>query len=161
MDLVIRGVGPLRCAQGSCLHGVSGRTEGVGSHMGNTRGLRGRTGGRHSGGGGHVARRATSDESPANLFSGTNLAATESARSSDRISWTIIFRSLCFEQTQDSTGAVRRPHRNNATIGFAQGLQRNHNSTISQGRAGLHVTPAQLVAGSSRVGHLNVRPPRC
>jgi hypothetical protein len=139
VDLVVRSVGLLRGGQGRSSHGVRGRTEGVRAHVGHTGGLRGGAGGRYSGGGGHIARRTASDESTANLFSGTELAAAESARSSDRVSWTIIVRSLCFEQAEDSVGAVRRPHRNNATIGFAQSLQRNHTSTISRVRVGLHV----------------------
>jgi hypothetical protein len=121
-DLVIDRAGSFGRPEGSCLRGIGGRAEGVRSHVGDARGLCGRTGGRHSSRGRHAVRSTTSDEAPANFFSGTQLAASESSRPSDRFSRAVIFRSLRFEQAQYSIGAVRCPQRDNATIGFAQSL---------------------------------------
>jgi hypothetical protein len=121
-NLVIDRVGEFGRRQGSCLRGIGRCSEGVCSHVGHTRGLRGGTRGRHCSGGDRIAGGAAGDETPTNLFSRTELPARESSRSSDRISRAVILRSVCFEQAQDSIGAVRRPRRDNATIGFAQGL---------------------------------------
>jgi len=110
-------------------------------------------------------RGTTGDEAPANLFSGTELAARESSCPSDRISWAAIFRSFCFEQAQYSSGAVRRPYGDNATIGFAQSLQRNHINTISQG-GGLHVTQGigewmRALTRSTRIAFFATRVTMC
>jgi hypothetical protein len=121
-DLVIDRVGPLGHPQASCFRGIGSSTEGVCSHVGDTRGLRGCPDGSHSSRGGHVARGTAGDETPADFFCGTELAARKRSGSSDRISWAIVSRSFRFEQTQYAIGAVRRPHRDNATIGFAQSL---------------------------------------
>jgi hypothetical protein len=82
----------------------------------------GRASGRDSGRGRHVVRGTTGDEAPTNLLSGTELTASETSCSGDRISRAIIFRSIRFEQAQYSFRAVRRPHRDNAPIGLAQSL---------------------------------------
>jgi hypothetical protein len=92
------------------------------SHVSDTGGLCCRTGSRYSGGRRHCVRGTTSDKAPANLFGGTELATCKCACPSDRISWAVIMRSLSFEQAHDVIGAVRRPRRNHATIGFAQSL---------------------------------------
>jgi hypothetical protein len=121
-DFVIDRVGPLGHPQASCFRGIGSRTKGVSSHVGDTRGLCGGPGGRHSSRGGHDARGTASDETPANLIGGTELAARKRSGSSDRISWAIITRSFRFEQDQHAISAVGGPHRDNATIGFAQSL---------------------------------------
>ncbi|MET4782523.1 hypothetical protein ABIB56_002531 [Glaciihabitans sp. UYNi722] len=160
-DLIVDRVGSLRRRQGSGFRGVSSRTKGVGSHVGNARGLCGGPRGRHRSRVGHAARGPTGDEPPANLSSGTQLATTERSGSSNCVSWAIIFRILRFEQAQGSIGAVRSPHRDNATIRFAQSLCRNHTLTISRGgRTECDAGPARADR-AHRVFQLVKRGTRC
>jgi len=51
--------------------------------------------------------------------------------SGDGISWSIVRRRFDLEEHEDALGAIRRPHRNDATVGFAQRLTRNHTSTFA------------------------------
>lgn len=92
------------------------------SHVGDAGGLRGGTGGGDSGGGGRAGGSATGHETPADLLRGTQLAASESAGSSDRVSRPVISGSVSLEQRQDAISAIRRPHRDHSAIGFAQCL---------------------------------------
>jgi len=59
--------------------------------------LRGCTGSSYGCGGHYVVRGTTGEEAPANLFSGTELAASESSCPSDRVSRAVIIRSFRFE----------------------------------------------------------------
>ena len=84
-------------------------------------------------------RGATGNEAPTNLFGCAELAAGKGSSSRNRISWAIIFWSLGFEQAQDAIGAIRRPRRDRATIGLAQGLGRSHTA------------PSHKTGGAARV----------
>ena len=74
----------------------------------------------------HRVRGSTSNEPSTDLTGGIELTASERPRSSDRITWSIVCRSLHFEQGQDSLGTIRCPRCHLAAVTFTQGLQGWH-----------------------------------
>ena len=125
-DLLADGLGSAGCGQAGRLGGIRGGTQGVRTHMGNARGLsRSSRGGRRcrslNGASG-----ATSDESAADQFGDAELATSESPCPQDRVTGPAIVRSFGLEQPQHPLCTVRRPHRDDPPIGFAQRLRRDH-----------------------------------
>ena len=64
-------------------------------------------------------RGPASSEAPANLTFGIKFTPSKRPGTSDGITWSTVCRILGLEQDQDSLGAVRRPHCDQAAIGFA------------------------------------------
>src|SRR5262245_37628239 len=119
----VRAVGD---RQPNRLGGIRGGTQGVRTHMGNARGLpRGSRGGRRCRRL-DVAGGATSDEPAADPYGDAKFATSESPCPDDRVTRAAIAWSFGLEQPQDPLRTVRRPHRDDPPIGFAQRLRRNH-----------------------------------
>jgi hypothetical protein len=117
--------------QTCCLGGIRGGTQGVGSHMGDGRGLSRGPGGRDSGGSLHVTSGAATDEAPADLLGDIELATGERSRPRDCVPGAAIPWSFRLEQPQHPLRAVRRPRRDDPPVAFAQRLRRAHGSILA------------------------------
>jgi len=117
---------PIRDGKSSCLGGVGGRSQGVRAHMCNGRGLSCRSGGGHGGRTAHLASSALTGEAAPDLLRDVELTAGKGPCPRDGITGTTVARSLGLEESQDSLRAVRCPHRDDASVGFAQRLRRAH-----------------------------------
>jgi len=65
-------------------------------------------------------RGPTSNEAPANFTGGIKFTLSKRPSTGDGITWPTVCRSLRLEQDKDSLSTVRRPHCDQAAIGFAQ-----------------------------------------
>ena len=65
-------------------------------------------------------RGPASNEAPANFTGGIKFTLSKRPRTNDGIAWSTVCGSLGLEQDQDSLCTVRRPHCDQAAIGFAQ-----------------------------------------
>jgi hypothetical protein len=65
-------------------------------------------------------RGPTSNEAPANLTGGIKFTLSKRPSTSDGITWSTVCRGLRLEQDHNSLSTVRRPHCDEAAIGFAQ-----------------------------------------
>jgi hypothetical protein len=125
-DLLTDSVWPVGGRKTSRLSGIRGGTQSVRAHVGDARGLpRGSRGGRRCGSP-NVTSAASSDKSAVDRFGDAELATSESPRPSDRVKGAAIVRSLGLEQPQHPLCTVRRPHRDDPPIAFAQRLRRAH-----------------------------------
>jgi hypothetical protein len=86
-------------------------------------GLPGRSGGGHCCGSAHLASGGTIDKAAADLVRDAKLATSKSPRPGDRLTGAAILRGLRLEQSQHPLRAVRRPHRDDPAISFAQCLR--------------------------------------
>lgn len=77
-------------------------------------------------------RGPTSNEAPANFTAGIKFTLSKRPSTSDGITCSTVCRSLGLEQDQGSLSTVRRPHCDQAAIGFAQGLRGGHASILAR-----------------------------
>ena len=124
-DLLADCVWRVGGGQSSRLGGVRGGTQGVRAHVGDACGLPSRSGGGHRRGSAHLTSGGMSDK-PAAGLTDAELAIREGPQPGDGISRTAIPRSLRLEQSQHPLRAVRRPHRDDPAVSFAQCLRRTH-----------------------------------
>jgi hypothetical protein len=80
------------------------------------------TGGGRCRGSAHVTSGATTNKSAADLFDDIKLTKRESPRPRDRVTGAAVLPSFRLEQPQYPLGAVRRPHRDDPPVAFAQCL---------------------------------------
>lgn len=132
-DLLADSLRPVRGGQSSRLGGIRGATQGVRAHVRDACGLSGRSGGGHRGGNAHLTSGRMSDETTAGL-SDAKLAPSKSPKPGDRITRTAVPRSFPLEQSQHPLRAVRRPHRDDPPLSFAQRLRRTHTQMLSRVR---------------------------
>lgn len=119
-DLVGDGRGLVRSGQPGRFRGVSGCAESVRAHVSDAGSLSSSPGGRHCRRRAHCVRGPISNEAPANFTGGIKFTLSKRTSTSDGITWSTVCRSLRFEQDQDSLSTVRRPHCDQAAVGFAQ-----------------------------------------
>ena len=128
-DLLTDSLRPVRGGQRSGLGGIRGGTQRVRPHMRDACGLPGGSGGRHRCGSAHLTSRGMSDETAAGL-SDAKLATGKGPQPGEGITGAAIPRSFLLEQSQHPLRAVRRPHRNDPAVSFAQRLRRTHTQIL-------------------------------
>jgi hypothetical protein len=123
-DLLADSLRPVTGGQSSRLRRICGGTQGMRPHMGDACGLPCSSGGGRSdvayltGGG--------MSETVADSSCDVELATSKGAGPGDGITRAAIPRSFGLEQSQRPLRAVRRPHRDDPPVSFAQCLRRTH-----------------------------------
>ena len=97
MELLSDGDVLVGRGQRCCLRGIRGGTQGVGSHVGNRRGLPRGSGGCRGGGRPHVSGGAAADEPSADLFGDIELATGKGPRPRDCVPGAAILWSFRLE----------------------------------------------------------------
>ncbi len=119
-DLVGDGGALVRSGQPGRFRGVGGCAESVRAHVSDAGGLCRSTGGRHGCGRAHGLRGPTSDETAADLTRRIEFAPGKRTSASDGVTWSLVGRSLRFEQDEDTLSTVGCPGCHEAAISFAQ-----------------------------------------
>lgn len=118
------GIGSIVAGGQSCgLGGVGGSTQGVGSHVRDTRRLGSGPGRGDRSRAGYSTGCAAGDEALADLACGVQLTTAERPGTGDRVRRMPIRWRLGFEQGQRALGAVCSPQGNRAAVGLAECLR--------------------------------------
>jgi hypothetical protein len=92
-------------------------------------------GGSHRCGSAHVTSGSAADETPTDLPGDAQLATGKRACPGDGVAGAAVPRSFGLEQSEHSLRAIRRPHRDDPPVGFAQRLRRPHAQIVPRVRA--------------------------
>ena len=101
----------------------------VRAHVRDACGLPGRSGGGHRRGSAHLTSGGVSDDTSPRL-SDAKLATSKGPQPGESITGAAIPRSFRLEQSQHPLRAVRRPHRDDPPVSFAQRLRRTHTEIL-------------------------------